>query len=226
MSSGDSAPSPDKPRRRRRAAAQAKDEILAAAEERLIRDGPDGLRLQTIAADLGISHSAILHHFGSRDALLQALSAHALQALNREIVEQLRGQASDEDETADLFERIFSTLGDRGHAKLLAWRLLSGRDSAGPPEGGTLAEVTRVLHERRVESAREHGLPPPTERDSQFSVLLIALALFGDGLAGEQLAANVGLAPDAARRADFRRWLSDRIITNLFPAAGSGSGSG
>ena len=55
------------PKRRRLPADEAKTRILEAAQKRLTEGGPDAIRLQDLAADLGISHPAILHHFGSRE---------------------------------------------------------------------------------------------------------------------------------------------------------------
>jgi len=51
-------------KRVRRTKEEAQRVILDAAEERLANGGPEALRLQDIAADVGISHPAILHHFG------------------------------------------------------------------------------------------------------------------------------------------------------------------
>ncbi|MDO9127858.1 MAG: helix-turn-helix domain-containing protein, partial [Parvibaculum sp.] len=65
------------PKRVRRTAEEARRLILDAAEERLAKQGPEGLRLQDIARDVGISHPAILHHFESREGLVRALIARA-----------------------------------------------------------------------------------------------------------------------------------------------------
>ena len=122
-------------RRKRRTAKEARHAILEAAQKRLAECGPEEIRLQDIASDLGISHPAILHHFGSRDALMRELSRHSLRALNADLVEVLRSSAD-----ADLsgwLERVFVTLGDRGHARLLAWSLLTGR--LGAAGGGSAA---------------------------------------------------------------------------------------
>jgi len=59
--------------RRRRSAAETRDAILEAAERRLLDKGPEAIQLQEIAADAGISHPAILHHFGSREGLVEAM---------------------------------------------------------------------------------------------------------------------------------------------------------
>ena len=57
----------------RRTPEASKAAILAAAERRLIREGPEGVRVQRIAADLGMTDAAVHYHFGSREALVEAL---------------------------------------------------------------------------------------------------------------------------------------------------------
>ena len=60
-------------RRVRRTPEEAKRLILETAQALVARTGPQGLRLQDIAAEAGISHPLILHHFGSREGLVRAL---------------------------------------------------------------------------------------------------------------------------------------------------------
>ena len=52
-------------RRVRRTAEAARAAILEAAEKRLAEAGPAGIRLQGVAADVGVSHPTVLHHFCS-----------------------------------------------------------------------------------------------------------------------------------------------------------------
>ena len=111
-----SPPSPDRPKRRRLSPEMARRAILDAAGNRLTRDGPDGLRLQSIAADLGIAHSSILHHFGSREGLLEALATDAFEALERDLRTALEEPARDEAQASHLLERVARTLRDQGHA--------------------------------------------------------------------------------------------------------------
>ena len=47
--------------------------ILDAAEKRLREGGPEAVRVQHVAADLGVTDAAIHHHFGSRRGLMEAL---------------------------------------------------------------------------------------------------------------------------------------------------------
>src|SRR5262249_22912893 len=65
-------------KRTRRTAEGARREILDAAEKRLRELGPDGVRLQQIASDVGVSHPAILHHFESFEGLIQQVVQRAV----------------------------------------------------------------------------------------------------------------------------------------------------
>ncbi len=49
----------------------ARERILAAAVERIARDGIDEVRIARIAMDAGVSSSLVHYHFETRDALLE-----------------------------------------------------------------------------------------------------------------------------------------------------------
>jgi len=76
-------PNSNSARRRRLPADQARGRILAAAERKLAELGPEQLRLTELAAELGITHQAILHHFGSREELVSAVLAQAIARINQ-----------------------------------------------------------------------------------------------------------------------------------------------
>ena len=61
-------------KRQRRTPEEARRLILEAAQALIVTTGPEGLRLQDIAAAAGISHPLILHHFGSREGLVRAMA--------------------------------------------------------------------------------------------------------------------------------------------------------
>src|SRR5580692_6334801 len=87
---------PKKPPKSRETAApvslrggDARERILEVAG-RMLRDvGPDGLRLQEIAREVGVSHPAILHHFGSRAGLVHAVVERAVAGIEGDIVASL-----------------------------------------------------------------------------------------------------------------------------------------
>mgnify|MGYP003784140717 CR=1 FL=1 len=79
-------------RRRRLPADEARASILAAAERKLGQVGPERLRLTELAAELGVSHPAILHHFGSREELVVAVLHQAIQRMNQRLTEAITGK--------------------------------------------------------------------------------------------------------------------------------------
>ena len=141
--------------RRRRTADAARREILEAAERRLAQSGPMGLRLQDVAADVGISHPAVLHHFGSREGLVHAVIERAIVGLQEDLVRSLsETQQGDAPDTAALFEHVFETLFDRGHARLMAWLLLSGYDPFNETARANWAQIGQVTHALRLERVK------------------------------------------------------------------------
>src|SRR5262245_4808001 len=72
--------------RTRRKPDEARRLILDTAEARLREGGPAALVLKEIARDAGISHPTILHHFESREGLVQALLARGMDRLESALV--------------------------------------------------------------------------------------------------------------------------------------------
>lgn len=69
------------------------EHILRAA---LARFAVEGLRapLRRVAEDAGVSAGLIIHHFGTRDALLAACDAHALEIARREKTKVVTGDSA------------------------------------------------------------------------------------------------------------------------------------
>jgi AcrR family transcriptional regulator len=207
-------------RRRRRTAEEARYAILEAAQRRLAECGPEEIRLQDIAADLGISHPAILHHFGSREALMRELSRHAFESLNADLLAALNEPTGD---VTGWLDRVFETLRDRGHARLLAWGTLTGR--LGSSEAGSaeedahlLRDLAEAIHARRESDAARAGKPVPRFEETVFAVQLVSAALLGDALIGGVLRRSAGVSGDEATKERFRRWLAAQVTALLLPA--------
>jgi AcrR family transcriptional regulator len=190
-----------RPKRQRRSAEEAHEQILDAADKRLAEGGPRGIRLQEIAADVGVSHPTILHHFGSREGLVEAVVNRALAGLGNKIVGVISERPLDAQEGTELVRLVMATLGDRGHARLMAWLALEGRPAEDP--AGLLRGLGHAMHARRV---AETGTTAPAE-DTLFLVLLVSLALFGEGVLGDGMFASAGLGDDPSARARFHEWL-------------------
>src|ERR1700726_2617867 len=98
------------PRRKRRTAEDARAAILDAAERRLVASGPAGIRLQEVAADVGVSHPTVLPHFGSREGLVEAVVARALDSLHARLLEAVRGSPQGADQLASILDACFEAL--------------------------------------------------------------------------------------------------------------------
>jgi len=55
--------------------------VLRAAEQVIACDGVDQLSLRSLAAELGVSHTAPRHHFGSREGVFTALACKGYELL-------------------------------------------------------------------------------------------------------------------------------------------------
>jgi AcrR family transcriptional regulator len=201
-----------KPKRVRRSAEEAKNVILDAAEKRLREQGPAGIRLQDIAADVGVSHPAILHHFGSRDGLMEAVVRRALDGLRGAVLDKVRQEMGREVNIASILETVFAILAERGHARLVAWLVLEGarpRD-----EARHVRSMAEAAHVRMVEGGWTEGRHFEFE-DMLFTVMLVGMAALGAGVAGDVIRFSAGLENDKEAEARFRRWISARLAEYL-----------
>ncbi|WDZ90139.1 TetR/AcrR family transcriptional regulator [Nocardiopsis sp. HUAS JQ3] len=55
--------------------------VLEKAAEVIAREGPYSFSLRSLALELGVSHTAPRHHFGSREGVLNALAAEGFREL-------------------------------------------------------------------------------------------------------------------------------------------------
>ena len=104
-------------KRLRRTPEEARRLILDTAQELIARSGPEGLRLQEIAAAAGISHPLILHHFGSREGLVRALVQEAVAELRDKLIATMGSADSSLEQE---FDQVFDAYRD-GLAQRLAW---------------------------------------------------------------------------------------------------------
>src|SRR3984893_8302592 len=192
-------------KRLRRTPEEARRLILETAQSLIASTGPEGLRLQDIAAGAGISHSLILHHFGSREGLVRALTRQAVGEFGAKLVGPMpAGEASFEHQ----LDRVFNAFRD-GLAQRLAW--LATVDPGGGAEGTQmiLRDIADRLHPRRIAAAPPGAVIPRDDTDAL--IHLVATAAFGDALFGAQLHRSAGLPATSETDRSFRRWLAALI---------------
>lgn len=199
-------------RRRRRTAEEAREQILDAAERRLATEGPEGIRLKQIAGDAGLSHSTLLHHFGSRQALVEALVQRTMRGLAHDLRDAIQSRNLLASAPATL-QRVFQTLGDQGHARLLVWRVLGGWTHPGRAlEGTLLRQLIEALHQRRVALHREWGARLPPRANTTFTSLLATFAVVGEAVVGQLVLGEDGVGMSSA---EFRGSLVELVLERL-----------
>lgn len=196
----------------RRSAEDARTAILDATERMLVAGGPAGIRLQDVAAEVGVSHPTVLHHFGSRERLVDAVVKRRVHAMKQEVLLALVGAEQGERPVRALFERLHEIMGPGGHARVVAWLALEGRMPGAEPE--SLLPLAQVTHAARL-ARREPGAPEPSLEDTYFTVLLAAFALFGEAIVGPIFRGEALDAPDEAISKRFRAWLATHVLETL-----------
>ena len=191
--------------RTRRPAEEARRLILDTARELIGQTGPEGLRLQEIAARAGISHPLILHHFGNREGLVRALTQEAAGELRDRLIAAMGAGG---DSLEQQLDRVFDAFRD-GLAQRLAW--LATVDPAGEAAGAALVirDIADVVHARRLAAA-----PPGAaiERaDTGWLIHLVAAAAFGDAIFGPRLRRSAGLPRTEESERRFRAWFAALI---------------
>lgn len=200
-----------KPRRRLDAEA-ARELILDATEKRMVVVGPSGIRLQEVAADAGVSHPTVLHHFGSRERLVKAVITRSMQAINASLVDAINASSGDENELEALIENVAAALEKSGHARVVLWLALEGHRVDGAE--ARLVDVVDAAHALRL-AQRDPGAPEPTRDDTARTVVLAALALVCGAVLAPAMLENAGLEHDAREPHRFRAWLARLLIEHL-----------
>lgn len=202
-------------KRVRRTSEEARRQILDAAEARLTNLGPEGLRLQDIGRDVGLSHSAILHHFDSRDGLVKALAQRATEQLKRDVLAALVSAEGSGPDATVIMRKVFEVLSEKGYARLAAWLTLEHGHENRRFSEQMIGELIRVIHDMRVAHATENSLLVPPEEDTASVVLLVATVAYGDGIMGQTLRLAAGREDTPEARSRFRDWLGRLIEGHL-----------
>ena len=192
---------------------EAKELILSVAEKRFENSGLDGLKLADIASEAGITHSNILHHFGSRDGLHAVLMQRLTTRLAEEILENIR-ESTAKPEREDNLGTLFETLSKRGHANLLVWLLTS--DPKGERAKGLIESLQPLLDQLQQLLLKRYGSigVDPTPERVRFFMLLVITAAIGDGVAGGVLKEALRLSsPDEAFKDEsYLGWMAKHIL--------------
>jgi AcrR family transcriptional regulator len=201
--------------RKRRTPQAAKYAILDAAERRLHDEGPEGVRIQRIAADLGITDAAIHYHFGTREALMDALLRRIGRRLVDDIEATIESWAPDQIDVVALGRLFRRTYADERAARLALWLSLAGWR---PKGSGMLKSLVERVHRARIQAARKAARPAPRISDTQYAIALLSAAHMHAAMSGEALLASVAEDPTGLDQRDFLKFAVELIARHLAEA--------
>ena len=181
-------------RRVRRTPEEARTLALASARRLLLADGPDAITLQSVATDLGMSHTNLIHHFGSAAGLQSELMRQMMSELTAAIESAVMRLRAGKGEFRDFVDIVFDAFDRGGAGRLAAWIVLSGEATRLAPVG----EVVRDYIDS-VERGAEAGAQDVHQRVTS-ATLFVTMAALGDAIIGNHLRRMVGRERDAVRK--------------------------
>lgn len=180
--------------RRRRSADEAREQAIASARKLLIERGPYAVTLKAVADELGMSHTNILHHFGSAGELQSELMSAMVHDLEVALMGAVAHLRSDVGAPRVVVDMVFDAFDKGGAGRLAAWIALSDNLSLLEPVRDAVIELVRALQEK---FALEKGDP---QLGVTSAVLFIALVAFGDSVIGEPLREMLDRERTASRK--------------------------
>ena len=199
-------------KRIRRSAEASRLAILEAAERRLIEDGPEGIRVQHVAADLGMTDAAVHYHFGNREALIDALLRFSAKRLLADIEAILEAWDVDRLDMRRLGSLFRKTYAERGVARLIFWVALSGREPRG---SGLFRRLIEVVHQARERRALARGLAAPPISDTRFVIALLSSVHAVAPVAGDALLLSADADGGDAGVEQYLDWVADLLDAHL-----------
>jgi len=192
--------------RRRRLPSEVRSAALTEARRLLLANGPDAVTLKAVADALGMTHSNLLHHFGSASELQSALMSAMVRDLNEALIDAVAHIDETPRGPRELVDRVFDAFDQGGAGRLAAWMSVTNNvEHMGPIRDAINDLVSGVEKKGPVDVSNA--------RDRVNSVVLfISLLAFGDAVIGQQLAAILGLKRKAARE------LTSSLLAHLLAA--------
>ncbi|MBC7984538.1 MAG: TetR/AcrR family transcriptional regulator [Candidatus Obscuribacterales bacterium] len=190
-----------RPARQRRSPEEVRRRALESARSLLAANGPTAITLKAVADDLGMTHTNLIHHFGSAGELQSALMREMVRELTLTIEGAMARSSAGEVNRRQFVDLVFDAFDQGGAGRLAAWIVMSGNARLLAPVGQVVREyVTNV-----EQTIALHSRDPKLHERVTSSLLLVTLAALGDAIIGDTLRKMVERDRDALRE----------IITNL-----------
>ncbi|MES1972180.1 MAG: TetR/AcrR family transcriptional regulator [Pseudomonadota bacterium] len=184
---------PLRTKRRKRQAGEAREEGLAAARALLLAGGPASVTLANVGREIGMSHTNVIHHFGSAEGLQSALMGSMIRDLAGALDDAVAHLKTDSAAPSMLVDQVFDAFDEGGAGQLAAWLVLSRESDHLEPIRQAVLDLVAAVREKLAEDAA-------ADDRMRSIVLLIAICAFGDAVIGPQLREMLGLDAEAGRR--------------------------
>lgn len=184
---------PNRAKRRKRSAREARDEGLFAARGLLLGGGPAAVTLANVGRAIGMSHTNVIHHFGSAGGLQTALMESMIRDLADALGDAVSQLHTDAAAPSMLVDRVFDAFGEGGAGQLAAWLVLAREFDHLEPVRQAVLDLVNAVKERAPEV-------PDQDARIRAIVLLIAICAFGDAVIGPHLRDMLGQDESSARR--------------------------
>lgn len=191
----------EKPRRRRRSPDEARREAVEAARALLLSGGPNAVTLSAVAADIGVTHANLIHHFGSAAGLQSALMGSMVADLSQALDTAVARLRTDEGAPLELVNAVFDAFSEGGAGRLAAWIALSGDLSHLEPVRAAVRDLVDAIAEKMGDDGK-------ARQRIGSAVLFIALSAFGEALIGPPLHDMLDQPDDAGRK----------VVASLLPS--------
>lgn len=182
------------PRRRRRTPDEARQEAIASARARLLSGGPDAVTLKAVADDIGVTHTNLIHHFGSAAGLQSALMGSMVADLAKALDTAIARLRTDEGAPLELVNAVFDAFAEGGAGKLAAWIVLKGDLSQLEPVRNAVTGLVWAIQDKLGDPDGQAHTRIPS------AVLFIALSAFGEALIGPPLRDMLDQDEDSSRQ--------------------------
>jgi AcrR family transcriptional regulator len=180
----------------RRTPEEARTLALTSARRLLLAEGPDAITLQAVAGDLGMSHTNLIHHFGSASGLQSELMRQMVSELTTTIESAVMRLRAGKGEVKDFVDIVFDAFDRGGAGRLAAWMALTGESMHLAPIG----EVVRDYIDSVERAADGDDDAAAIHERVTSATLFVTVAALGDAIIGNELRKMVGRERDAVRK--------------------------
>lgn len=198
-----------KPKRIRRRPQVAKAQILDACERLLLTRGPQDLKVAEIAAESGISHSTIIHHFGSTAQVEEALILRMMTSFLQELTQRLEDAEGRSYLIPEFVDIVFDVFAKPQNTRLIAWLIVSNRSAVLEQLEQPFLRFRQTTSDHLKKTDRGHNADP--QNLSGLLSLLVSVAI-GEGV-------GAGAIPSAIRndvaKGQIRQWMSEFLFEKV-----------